>query len=392
MSQMSSVAAVARPEEVHEEITEEDAAAMKELDREAMKLDSEVITEVQIDGMVLMKLVKHCKDNHASNGTNAWGTLLGVDVGGTLEVSNVFGLPNARSERGDEEERSTRTAMQYMTEMLRLLRQVSADVNSVGLYQGCFVGTFLNSAVVDGLNMLSALMEREGNQGWGKAVLVVLDYAQLAQGNTTVKAYRLSPAFVDAYRKTKFQVQSLIDYRLTFSNILIEIPIQMRNSALLDAFISTLTTENTPVPRLVPQTSKESLLAPPSAHVPPSYMDLNLALEPVLVSSMETTLDTLENCAAEAGNVGYQSRQVAREKARADAYVTRRKAENASRVAAGLAALPIDDVHKLFKIPAEPNRLESMLLLHQLDHAAARLSETAMVGSVQLDAARMGTD
>lgn len=107
MSRMESLAAVARPEEVPEEPTEEEIAAMNELDREAMQLDSEVITEVHIDGMVLMKIVKHCKDNHASNGANAWGALLGVDVGGTLEVSNVFGLPGAR-DRSDEEERSTK--------------------------------------------------------------------------------------------------------------------------------------------------------------------------------------------------------------------------------------------------------------------------------------------
>ena len=45
----------------------------------------------------------------------------------------------------------------------------------------------------------------------------------------------------------------------------------------------------------------------------------------------------------------------------------------------------------MFKIPAEPNRLESMLLLNQLSHAAGRLSETAAVGAVQLDAARTST-
>mgnify|MGYP006911659629 FL=1 len=84
-------------------------------------------------------------------------------------------------------------------------------------------------------------------------------------------------------------------------------------------------------------------------------------------------------------------RQIAREKARADAFLTRRKAENATRESAGLAPLPLDEVNKLFKIPAEPNRLESLLLLNQLDSAAQRLTETATVGTVQLNAARTGT-
>ena len=142
-------------------------------------------------------------------------------------------------------------------------------------------------------------------------------------------------------RKGKMTVQSLVEHHLTFSNILVEIPVELHNTALLNAFLTMLTTESPQPQRLVPETSMERLHAPPNEPVPPSYLDLNLALEPVLVSSGETTLDTLEAYAAEAGNVGYQARQVAREKGRAEAYIARRKAENASREAAGLAPLPL---------------------------------------------------
>lgn len=395
MSRTESIAAVARGEEASENVAPQvERGVFTEKDQENLAMDSDAITHVQVDGMVLMKIVKHCKDNHAVNGSNAWGALLGMDMGGTLEVTNAFGLPGMRSERGDEEERTTKSSMQYMGEMLRLLHQVSADINPVGLYQGAFLGPFLNTAVVDGLNTLSLLMEREGQHGRGKAVMLVHDYAQLAQGNTVLKAFRLSPSFIDAYRKGKFSSQSLIEHRLTFSNVLIEIPVHIRNSALLDAMLTTLTTEQASDARIVPPTSREELSSSlSSGHVlvPPNYMDLNLALEPVLVSTMESTLDAAETYAAEAGNVGYQARQIAREKARADAFVARRKAENATRESAGLAPLPLDEVHKLFKIPAEPNRLESLLLLNQLDSAAQRLSETAAVGAVQLDAARTGT-
>ena len=46
----------------------------------------------------------------------------------------------------------------------------------------------------------------------------------------------------------------------------------------------------------------------------------------------------------------------------------------------------------MFKIPAEPNRLESMLLLHQLNAASASLGESAAVGAVQLEGAHTGSD
>ena len=391
MSRTESAAAVARGEDVREDTQNVETSVFTEDDQQILDLDSEVITDVHLDGMALMKMIKHCKDNHAVNGSNAWGALLGMDMGGTLEVSNVFGLPGMRAERGDEDERTTKSSMQYMAEMLRLLHQVNADVSPVGLYQGSFLGPFLNTAIVDGLNTLSLLMEREGQRGRGKAVMLVHDYAQLAQGNLVVKAYRLSPSFIDAYRKGKFSAQHLVEHRLTFSNVLIEIPVHVRNTALMDAMLSTLTTENVPESRIAPRTSKELLTHPIDMQVAPDNMDLNLALEPVLVSTLESTLDAAEAYASESGNVGYQARQIAREKARADAFLTRRKAENATRESAGLAPLPLDEVNKLFKIPAEPNRLESLLLLNQLDSAAQRLTETATVGTVQLNAARTGT-
>ena len=391
MSRTERAAAVARGEDVREDTQNVETSVFTEDDQQILDLDSEVITDVHLDGMALMKMIKHCKDNHAVNGSNAWGALLGMDMGGTLEVSNVFGLPGMRAERGDEDERTTKSSMQYMAEMLRLLHQVNADVSPVGLYQGSFLGPFLNTAIVDGLNTLSLLMEREGQRGRGKAVMLVHDYAQLAQGNLVLKAYRLSPSFIDAYRKGKFSAQHLVEHRLTFSNVLIEIPVHVRNTALMDAMLSTLTTENVPESRIAPRTSKELLTHPIDMQVAPDNMDLNLALEPVLVSTLESTLDAAEAYASESGNVGYQARQIAREKARADAFLTRRKAENATRESAGLAPLPLDEVNKLFKIPAEPNRLESLLLLNQLDSAAQRLTETATIGTVQLNAARTGT-
>ncbi|CDU23804.1 related to translation initiation factor eIF3 p40 subunit [Sporisorium scitamineum] len=367
--------------------------AQSDLDRaalEALELDSDVITSVRLDGLALTKIVKHCRDAHPAS---ASGALLGMDLGGTLEVSNVFALPNSsrsNSERDEEEDRSSRNATRYTSDMVRLLRDVNADANPVGLYQGCFLGAFLNSSVVDGLAAIAGLMERDGASGRGKGVLIVHDLAQSAQGNTSVKAYRLSPSFVEAHKKAKFHTQSLIDHKLTFANILIEIPVSLRNTALLDAFLSSISTPSAPGPSIVQPSSSDLLRNPPTAALTPSYTSLNLALEPVLASSLESTLEIMDEHAAEAGNVGFQARQLAREKAKAEAYLARKKAENAAREAQGLAPLPIEDVNRLFKIPAEPSRLEATLLLGQIDSSARRLAETAALGVIQLNAAKTG--
>ncbi|CBQ67595.1 related to translation initiation factor eIF3 p40 subunit [Sporisorium reilianum SRZ2] len=367
--------------------------AQSDLDRaalEALELDSDVITSVRLDGLALTKIVKHCRDAHPAS---ASGALLGMDLGGTLEVSNVFALPNpgrSNSERDEEEDRSSRNATRYTSDMVRLLRDVNADANPVGLYQGCFLGAFLSLSVVDGLAAIAGLMERDGASGRGKGVLIVHDLAQSAQGNTSVKAYRLSPSFVEAHKKGKFHTQSLIDHKLTFANILIEIPVSLRNTALLDAFLSSISTPSAPGPSIVQPSTSDLLRNPPTAALTPSYTSLNLALEPVLASSLESTLEIMDEHAAEAGNVGFQARQLAREKAKAEAYLARKKAENAAREAQGLAPLPIEDVNRLFKIPAEPSRLEATLLLGQIDSSARRLAETAALGVIQLNAAKTG--
>lgn len=105
---MSHVESTAQAAEAPEDAPEVPTEEMQEFDRESLALDSEAIEEVQLDGLALMKIIKHCKDSHANQGSTAWGTLIGADVGGMLDVSNSFGLPGAR-ERGEEEERNNRT-------------------------------------------------------------------------------------------------------------------------------------------------------------------------------------------------------------------------------------------------------------------------------------------
>jgi translation initiation factor 3 subunit H len=82
---------------------------------------------------------------------------------------------------------------------------------------------------------------------------------------------------------------------------------------------------------------------------------------------VEEIVERVEMYRSEEQNVGYVHRQIARERGRAEAYVQKRKEENAMRVSQGLAPLPEEDVSRMFKIPNEPSRMESVLLLSQLD-------------------------
>ncbi|KAK0552148.1 hypothetical protein OC846_002999 [Tilletia horrida] len=366
-----------------------------------LESEADSVTSVQLDGLALMKIIKHSRDAHPAA---AAGALVGIDVGEVLDVSNSFAWPASasaahsnrdRNDGEEAEERGLKGAVRHTSSMIRLLRDVNADANPVGMYQSCFLGSFLTSSVIDGLVAISSVMERDGATSRRKAILLVHDLAQSAQGNAAIKAYRFSAAFLEAHKKGRFHTQSLIDNKITFSNILVEVPVVLHNTTLLNAFLATLSSLPAPPQSIVPSNDADFLTLSSATQpaIQPSYSDLTLALGPVLSSSLESTLETVDDFIAEAGNVGYQARQLVRERARAEAWLARRRAENAAREAQGLEPLPggtPEEVARMFKLGQEPNRLESLLLLNQLDGAAKHLVDTSAVGIVQLHAARTG--
>lgn len=165
---------------------------------------------------------------------------------------------------------------------------------------------------------------------------------------------------------------SLMTHRLMFSSILEEIPVRIRTSPLASAFLQ--------------KVAGPSLS--PSGQVGGAFGVLDLGQSGVS-RSLELVSEAIDNYKTEDGNVAYLTRQIAREKLRAETYVAKRKEENAQRVVQGLSPLPEEDVSRLFKIPAEPSRLESMLLLGQVDAYAKSVENLAGLGLVKMFGARV---
>ncbi|KAI0067730.1 hypothetical protein BV25DRAFT_1896724 [Artomyces pyxidatus] len=323
------------------------------------------ITSVQLDGLVVSKIIKHSSESHAPN---VHGLLLGLDLDGTLEVSNSFPLPH---NVGDEDDKSTKNAGRYQASMLRSLKEVRADDSVIGFYQSTTMGAFFSHTLVD----TQAIHQDKLRHG---GVVIVHDISQTTRGNASFRAFRLSKEFLDAYRKSSFNARS---HRLTFASILEEVPLKIRTNALLSAFINTLTEPHiSTIPEPHPSDAFSSAL-------PPSYSTLDLG-NAALTSNLEHVIESMDQYKTEEGNLAYHLRQIAREKARADSYLTKRKEENASRVAQGLAPLPEEDISRMFKIPAEPSRLESMLILGQVDAYAKTLEGTSGTSLVKMYAAK----
>jgi len=224
----------------------------------------------------------------------------------------------------------------------------------------------------------------------GKGVAIVYDLASAGQGHVGVKAFRLTGAFIETYRSGKFDTDSLIANKLVPTNILEEVPVTVRASPLLTAFLSTLVTPSANATRsatlAAPATplsavgSFETLSLPSgSASTPPAPLSAP-------VSALLSALDTHQS---HLSSLSFQSRQLARERTRVEALpnVQRRAAENAQRARDGLALLPPTAEEAALH---EPSRLETMCALGGVEGAAKALSQATGTAVVRSYASRAG--
>ncbi|KAI6031765.1 translation initiation factor 3 subunit 3 [Pisolithus microcarpus] len=335
----------------------------------AIDVEAEIpLTCVQLDALVVSKIIQHSQDAPAAS---AHGLLLGLDLEGTLEVSNSFSLPNHTS---DDDEKVSKSLVRYQTSMLRSLREVQGDDNVVGPTS---LGAFYNQSLID----TQAIHQERLRHG---GVVVVHDLSQTARGTASFRAFKLTPSFMDIYKKSNFSASSLVHRRLTFSSILEEVPLRIRTNPLLSSFLSGLAAPSATSPY-----TSAHLGSPATSAIPPSYSVLDLG-NSGLARNLEHVAESIDNYRTEEGNVAYASRQIAREKLRLETHLAKRREENAQRVSQGLNPLPEEDVSRTFKIPPDPSRLESLLLLGQLDAYAKTLESTAGLGLAKMYAAKAG--
>jgi translation initiation factor 3 subunit H len=162
-----------------------------------------------------MKIIKHARESYP---TVATGSLVGMDVGGTLEITNCFAFPTVdlstdSSSQGLQQQDNTPSSAAaaaaprakannaYQAEMIKYLREVNVDANNVGWYTSANMGNFININTIE--NQL--FYQKEMNE---KTVALVYDGSRSVQGSLAVKAYRLSTAFMTAFKEGKFTVES----------------------------------------------------------------------------------------------------------------------------------------------------------------------------------------
>lgn len=110
-----------------------------------------------------------------------------------------------------------------------------------------------------------------------------------------------------------------------------------------------------------------------STPLAPNFDSLDLAIDPFLEKTCDLLLDSIENHQSEQNNAQYYQRSLAREQAKVTAWQSKRKQENALRAQQKQPPLPEDEWQKLFKLPSEPSRLDSLLIGRQVEQYARQV-------------------
>ncbi|RDL42264.1 Eukaryotic translation initiation factor 3 subunit H [Venustampulla echinocandica] len=328
------------------------------------------LNSVQVEALVVMKIVKACA---ATFPTTATGSLVGMDVNGTLQITNSFPFPTADVAASDAHPNDHMAAsnlaaaaprskanITYQNEMIKYLREVNVDANNVGWYTSANMGNFVNTSLIEN----QFFYQKELNE---KTVALVHDVSRSSQGALSLRAFRLSPTFMAAYKENKFTTENMQKTKFTYKDILVELPIIIHNSHLLTSFLHQLPaappTEDLEFPTSLSDLKRNQ----PAIPLYPNLDSLDLSVDPYLEKSCNMLLDSIETHYTELNNFQYYQRQLAREQTKITAWKTKRAAENATRVQQKLAPLPEDEWERVFKLPTEPSRLEGMLNARQVE-------------------------
>lgn len=290
---------------------------------------------VQIDGLVALKIIKHCKDSVPQLVT---GLLLGLDIGSTLEVTNCFPFP---TRGGEDDEEDDIAASNFQLEMMRSLREVNVDNNTVGWYQSSYMGSYQTQDLIDTFMSYQESIKR--------CVCIIFDPQRSSQGVLALKALKLKDTFMDLYRAHNTASEKLRESNVTWNDIFEEIPVRLANSVLVSALMTEVE---------------------PKAPTTQADLDrLSLSTNPFLERNLEYLSECMDDLGLEQQKFQYYQRNLQRQGAQQLAWVQKRRAENAARRAAGEDALPEEDpTNPIFKPITEPSRIDSFLITNQISN------------------------
>ncbi|XP_010913059.1 eukaryotic translation initiation factor 3 subunit H isoform X2 [Elaeis guineensis] len=250
----------------------------------------------------------------------------------------------------EEDEEIEADGANYQLEMMRCLREVNVDNNTVGWYQSTLLGSFQT------VELIETFMNYQENIR--RCVCIVYDPSRSNQGVLALKALKLTDSFMNLYRNNNFTGEKLREKKLSWVDVFEEIPIKVSNSALISAFMTEL--------------------EPDSPVTQCDYDRLKLSTAPYMERNLEFLIECMEDLNSEQNKFQYYYRNLSRQQAQQQAWLQKRRTENMARKAAGEEPLPEEDPsNPIFKPIPEPSRLDSYLITNQIANYCNQINGVA---------------
>jgi len=296
------------------------------------------LRELRLEGSVVLKIVKHCQESQPSLVT---GQLLGLDIGSSLEVTDCFPFP---SPSRDEDEDPNAEGANYQLEMMRCLREINVDNNTVGWYQSTIMGSFQTLELIETFINYQESIKR--------CICIIYDPQRTKTGS--LKAVKLRERFIEVYKAGPLTMEKLKAANLAWNDVFEELPIRIQNGNLARALLASI--------------------EPSQASQTPDFGELQLGSGPMLLKTLDFMNEFLDDTVAEQQKVSFYHRNVGRQQAQQSQWLQKRKQENAQRRAAGEEPLPEEDLVQFKPIP-EPSPLDGYLLNNQISNCCDQMHQ-----------------
>ncbi|KAI9219154.1 hypothetical protein BC828DRAFT_368559 [Blastocladiella britannica] len=319
-----------------------------EVEDEHLEATTVPVSEVHVDALVALKIAKHANDNASSSSVT--GALLGMDADGVLQVTASYPyLAKQRRNRDADtnnmldEEDQAELDENYQLDMLKCLRAVNADANTVGWYHASSLNNFLYHSWVS--------TQTDFQTSIVNSVVLEYDPAGSQTGAFGLRAFRLTDEFLTLFKgkpRSAITSAAVTASGLIEEGVLVELPVSIRNSQLASAFLYShrLTAHTVAAP--MPGVARSTHTAKHAAAL----------------------LDTLDAYGTEQSRYSGWHRVHLREKGRAEQQITRKRNE------ADADDEQVEQLRKqlMAKLPTEPPKLDSILLAAQLGQSELGLS------------------
>jgi len=320
------------------------------------------ISAVQIEGLVLLKIIKHCGE-YLPQRQAVSGKLLGLPADDiTIEVTNCFPVPTQFTEsdeaKENERKRANMKANKYAQGMMHLMNGVREDNLIVGFYRSALNGNFLTPQTIDAQyrHQLHA----------SSSVCIIYDPTASTKGRLVVRAFRLADSFMAFYKEKDFGVSAVAEHNLSAEEIFEELDVKIHNSHLVHAFLY------------------EIAQLPQHKSLTNGYDRLNQAHHDGLISNLKqlsSSIDAYSDKTQQFRSYWSKSNKV---KNAREAFLTKWREQNQALRSRGQKPKPLPDVDKMFPSETEPDRIESVTLTAQMNEYCEEVETSIMQGLVKL--------